>query len=86
MAFRLTKKEAADLDGLVQAFEEARTSLEERLNEIATEWEFAVDEKTDRWRDSETGQTAQERIDLVRMWCDEMPGEGEPQIDGSMLT
>ena len=85
MAIKLTKKQAANLDKLSEAFERAKMALSEALDEIASDWESEIADKSDKWQESEAGQAAQERVDLVRGWFDEMPGEGEPAIDTESL-
>lgn len=85
MAFKLSKKQADELNKLSIAFEEARSSLFSFLDETASEWEDEFSDKSERWQEGEAGQAAQEKIDLVRGWADEMPEEGTPSIDLSLL-
>lgn len=85
MAIKLTKKQAAELQKAVDDFDTARTALADMLDSIASEWEEAISEKSERWLESEAGQTAQERAEMVRGWFDELPSEGEPAIDVESL-
>ena len=72
MAFKITKKEAAYLQKLADAYEFARDELSRAFDDLASEWENDHSEKSERWQESEAGQTAQGRIDLVRGWEDEI--------------
>jgi hypothetical protein len=86
MAIKLTKAQAKDLDQLSQNFEAAKMALSEKLDEIANDWESEWSDKSERWQEGEGGSAAQEKIDLVRSWMDELPAEGEPQIDTGSLS
>jgi len=86
MAFKLNKKDASRLNELHQKYEAAKQDLSELLDEIASEWEGEFSEKSEKWVEGEAGQAAQERIDMVRGWFDDMPAEGDPNIDGDALT
>jgi hypothetical protein len=86
MAIKLTKAQAKDLDQLSQDFEAAKMALSEKLDEIANDWESEWSDKSERWQEGESGSAAQEKIDLVRSWMDELPAEGEPQIDTGSLS
>jgi hypothetical protein len=84
-AFKLTKAEATALKKLVEDYETAADALRNRLDEIASDWESEHGEKSERWQEGEAGQAAQEKIELVRGWFDEMPGEETPAIDPEAL-
>lgn len=75
MAFKLTKKDAANLQKLVDAYESARSDLAQALEDIASGWEIDFEERSDKWKESEPGQSASAHIDLIRSWCDEFPDE-----------
>lgn len=80
-AFKLTKKEAAELSELADAYSTARDALAERLDEIASKWEEALEERSDKWRESERGEEITALVEKVREWSDEMPDEGSPAVD-----
>lgn len=86
MAIKLSKKEAADLNRLVTNYETAKTALKDALQNVLDKWVEEFDEKSEKWQESEVGQQAQERIDTLGSWNDEMPEEGEPSIDTDQLT
>lgn len=86
MAIKLTKKQAADLNALAEAYQLAAGNLRDRLDETPLIGRVKWADKSERWQDGEAGQTAQERIDLVRGWCDEIPGEGDPAVDTDQLV
>ena len=83
MAFKISKAHASQLDELVSAYEHARAALAEWLDELASEWEEEFNEKSEKWQEGEAGQAAQEHIDTVRSWFDELPEE--PSIDVEAL-
>ena len=81
MAFKLTKREALELRTLIDNYELARTALSERLDEIASEWEAELEEKSDRWKESDAGQSAQENVDTLRGWHDQFPDAFDGDVD-----
>lgn len=86
MAFKLTKKQRNELTKLVEKYEHAKSDLSDALDQLASDWESEFSDKSERWQESEVGQAAQEKIDMVRGWFDDMPAEGEPNIDADALT
>lgn len=82
MAFKLKKTEAADLQKLVDAYEQARSELADRIDEIASDWETEFSDKSEKWQEGENGQLAQEKCELVRGWHDEFPSETDIDVDG----
>lgn len=72
MAFKLRKVDAAALEALVNKYARATEELNEWLQNVLDEWQGAFDEKSDKWRDSDAGSAAQERIDLIQSWIDEL--------------
>lgn len=85
MAIKLTKAQKTELDNLAADFESARMALSEKLDEIASDWESEWSEKSERWQEGEAGQAAQEKIDQLRAYIDELPPEGGPMIDTESL-
>lgn len=67
---RLSKTQKTDLLKLVGAFEQARSKLSDFLAELQGEWEAAVDDKSDRWKDGPNGSEAQERLDTLAAQID----------------
>lgn len=84
MAIKLTKKDAANLDCLLGAYNVAREELIEFLEECATDWESEFDDKSEHWQQSEAARKALSRIDAVRGLIDEL-GE-DAWIDTESLT
>lgn len=76
----LTKAQKADLRKLIDAATEALGDLAQYAADIAGKWESAIEEKSDRWLDSDPGQEAQGRLEEFQGWLDELPDAdiGEP--------
>lgn len=70
---KLTKAESAELQKLVDALDAAQSALTEWLSERQAEWESAIEDRSEKWRESEAGQEAQERLDTLTGWLDEIP-------------
>lgn len=83
-AFKLTNKQAQELDQLVGDYERTKDALREWLDDLAADWESALEDRSERWHESDAGQRAKDRTDTVRIWADELP-EGEPNIDAESL-
>lgn len=75
MAFKLTKSQQNELTVLVEAYETARGELATFLDEIASNWEQELEERSEKWMESERGQEAQERTEKIRGWHEELPDE-----------
>jgi hypothetical protein len=73
MAFKITKKEAAELQALVDAYEAAQDALGKALAEIHEEWENEYHEKSEGWQESAAGQAAEDRIDTLWAMIEELP-------------
>lgn len=73
MAFKLTKKEAAEMQKLVDAYDVARSELSQVLIDLADEWESECGDESEKWQESDAGEAARERIDTVTGWADEIP-------------
>lgn len=71
----LTKTERAELQSLIDAYDSARSALLDRATEIRDEWETELDEKSDKWREGDAGEEAQERFDSFGAFVDEIPEE-----------
>jgi hypothetical protein len=78
---KLSKAEKAELQPLVDAFESARSELADWLLSVQGEWESAIEEKSEKWRESEAGQEAQSRLDTLGVWLDELPEEMAIDVD-----
>ncbi len=78
---KLTTAERKEIEGLQGAFEEARSDLAQRLEDIAADWDADVAEKSDSWHEKDAGKEAAERLEHLRGLVDELPGEGEPALD-----
>jgi len=80
MAFcKLTKEQKGVLESLFNEFDMARDHLHSELNEIVNEWTEEMDEKSDRYKESEAGQQAQERIEAIEQMRDNF--EECPEFD-----
>lgn len=73
MAFKITQKEAAEIQKLVAAYEKDCQDLREALIAILDEWESDWSDKSKSWQESDRGQSAQDRIDTLAAWIDEIP-------------
>lgn len=74
MAFKLTASDRKQLDALVVAFETAREELREWVDGRASDAREKFDEKTDRWRESDAGQTAEEWVSSLEALAEEIGG------------
>jgi len=81
MAFKLKKQDAAELQKLIDAYESARSSLADALDEIASEWETDFADKSERWQEGDVGQEIQAKIEMVRGWFDEFPTETDIDVE-----
>ena len=69
----LRKPKTDPLDAIEAKLDEAKSSVDE----IWQEEEASYSERSERWQESEKGQTTQERIDLL----EQLAGEIETAID-----
>jgi len=72
---KLSKDEKVELQKLVDAYDNARSSLVDFLTEVQGEWEEEMEEKSDKWKEGEAGTQAQDRLDTLCAWIDELPAE-----------
>jgi len=72
-AFKLSPKAGAELARAILDYDTAREALGEMLEDIATDWESALEDKSEKWRASDAGQEAQEATDNMRAASDAMP-------------
>jgi hypothetical protein len=72
---KLTKAQQHRLETLVEAYEMARGELSSFLADVQSDWQGDMDDKSEKWTEGEAGQEAQERLDTLTAWLDEMPGE-----------
>ncbi len=70
---KLTKSERKELDELANAADNALCVLRHRIAELADQWGEDWNEKSEKWQESDAGQEAQERIDILQNYCDEWP-------------
>jgi hypothetical protein len=84
---KLTKAEKAELDKLLGEYASAQSALCDRLDEICSEWEEAIGDKSEKWQEGKDGEgpgpEAQARLDTVRAVFEEIPET--PVIDFDSL-
>lgn len=83
MAIKLTKKQHKELSEAIGAYENACSELSQMLTDILDEWQSEFDEKSEKWQESDAGQAAREKLELVQSWIDEMPNL---EIDADQLV
>lgn len=72
---KFTKPEKIELQKLIDAFDAARSALVDFLSGIQGEWESAIEDKSERWREGEAGAEAQDRLDTLGAWLEGLPEE-----------
>lgn len=78
---KLSKAQKVELQKLLDAFDTARSDLTQFLIDIQGEWETALEEKSERWHESEAADAAQARVDTVIGWLAELPEDGVFDVD-----
>jgi hypothetical protein len=66
----MTKKETAELEKLIAAFDAAKSELADGLELTATDWETETGDASEKWLESAAGQNAQARAEKMREWAD----------------
>ena len=64
---KLSKDEKVELQKLVDAYDNARSSLVDFLTEVQGEWEEEMEEKSDKWKEGEAGTQAQHNANTPTM-------------------
>lgn len=72
MAFKFSASEAKRLADLMSRFEEARDRLAEFLADCASASREKFDDKSDRWRESDAGQEAEEWLISLEAMAEEV--------------
>ena len=78
---KLTKQQKTELTKLLADFDQARQALADRVEEINNEWSDAFEERSERWKEGDTAQEAQERIDALQAFWDELPETLDLDLD-----
>lgn len=73
---KLTKAERSELGKLITDFGKSKDALSAFLTDLHARWEGKFEDKSEGWQDGDAGQAAQERIDAVQSWLDDL-GEVE---------
>jgi hypothetical protein len=84
---RLSVAEIQELKHLTQAYENARDALSEFLDDVVSRWEEEIETRSEKWRESEAGGEAQERLETITGWRDEIPEAGidVAQLEGDLV-
>jgi hypothetical protein len=69
---KLTKAKQKELDELVGKYDSARGELLDWLVDVQSDWEAAVEEKSEKWRQG-AGAEAVSRLDTLQTWVEELP-------------
>lgn len=77
----LTKVERAELERLVDLFSGARSDIESYLTDLIDAWQEALDGRSEKWRESEAGAEAQERLETLQGWLEGLPEDDVPDFD-----
>lgn len=80
----LTKAERTELDKLLTDYDQARSALADKLEEIVNKWTDAASDRSESWQESEAGLNAHSRIDSLQAILDELPET--PIIDFEELS
>jgi hypothetical protein len=84
---QLSVAELHEFKNLAQAYETSREALSEFLDDIVGRWEGEIEERSEKWRESEAGGEAQERLEMVTGLRDEIPEAGidVAQLEGAIV-
>lgn len=77
---KMTTAEQKTLDSLVLSFNSARQDIENFLEELKGEWESSLEDKSESFQESQSGQDAQSRIDILGGWLDEVSNDFDPDL------
>ena len=69
---KLTKAVQSEIEVLMELVDTARGKLADRLERLRDDWQAAVDERSDKWRESDAAEEAQGRIDVVDNWIGDL--------------
>jgi len=72
---KLTNAQRAEIQELADAYDRGRSLLIELLGQIQADWQAEIDEKSDKWRESDNGVKAQDRLDILTGWLEELPDD-----------
>lgn len=84
-AFKLTKKERADLSELASTLETARDNLQTFLADLHSDWQSTFDERSEKWQEGEAGQAASQWLEQMQEWIDKL-GDMETIGDPDAIT
>ncbi len=76
----LSKTQRSQLETLFDTYKTAYDELAQLGADIRSEWESAIDDKSDRWKEGDAGQEAQDRLDAFDAWVENLV-EPEPIPD-----
>lgn len=80
MTCKMTKAQQDTFSNLINNFNSARQDIENFLTELKDDWEDDLQNKSESYQESQAGQDAQERIDTLDGWMDEVANDFEPDI------
>jgi hypothetical protein len=81
---RLSAAEIQTLKDLTQAHEDAREDLGEFLDNVVARFQDEIEERSEKWRESESGREAQDRLETIGGWRDDLSA-AEIEIDVAQL-
>ena len=78
---KLDKEKRQELESLFNDYDRARDILRDALDQVAVEWTDEMDEKSDKWKESEAGGNAQSRLDTIERLRDEFEEAPDFEIE-----
>jgi hypothetical protein len=83
---KLTKAQKSEIDLLINDFDNARSALFDKLDEIAGEWDDEISERSEKWQQSEASDAARERTEQLRQWGATVQKSPDFDMDGLTKT
>jgi|SRR5215469_11813609 len=80
-AFKLSPKAGAELARAILDYDTARDALGTLLEDIASDWEAALEAKSETWKAGEAGAAATEATDSMRAAADSVPDVFEIDLE-----
>lgn len=74
MAFKFSASERKDLAAFVAEFETARDRLGEWIEACATDARIEFEDRSEKWQESDAGQTASDWISMLEALAEEIEG------------
>jgi hypothetical protein len=78
---RLSKQARVKLQTLIDNYDTAWSSLILFLLDMQSDWLSEINERSEKWKKSAAGQSAQERLNTLDAWLNKLPDDAPTDID-----